>query len=144
MGEDLTQIRKTVDTLNNGDLAYRVMLRGPQNRARNVGGDVIDRRGSFKQWNTTNGLKGPFQQRQGDHLKPGEFVKVVVINRATGYMGTARVQLVLKRNDNDSSFDESNGDSLDGNFLSIVVPDITLRPRNLKIWAERNYDVEKG
>jgi hypothetical protein len=53
----------------------------------------------------------------------------VAINRATGYIGTARTPLT----------------SAAGNAMaSVEVPEITLRPPNLKIWAERISTVEQG
>ncbi|MFT6221873.1 MAG: hypothetical protein ACJA0C_001281, partial [Candidatus Endobugula sp.] len=96
---------------------------------------MTNRDASFEQWASDSLLSKPFQQREADHLRSGEFVKIVAINRATGYMGTARVQLT------------SAGDSVNGpatGLLSVTVPPITLTPPNLKIWAERNYDIKQG
>jgi hypothetical protein len=73
-------------------------------------------------------LTESFQKNKSDYIRPGEYIKIVAINRATGYMGTARVQLA-----------RSNlGD------LTVLAPPIVLSPPHLKIWAERKYNVEQG
>lgn len=108
--------------------AYRIMLRGDKgsrNRRGLSGGSF-----NYQSYASDHLMTEPFQTRKADHPKPGEYVKVVAINRATGYIGTTRVQLK----------------SASDNFgaLSVVVPEITLLPPNLKIWAERDYKVEYG
>ncbi len=113
-------------------VAYRIMLRGNRDWNLNVGGGV-DRRQSFEDWATEYQLTEPFQQREADHPRPGEFVKIVAINRATGYTGTARVQLSGAGNSN-----------LLSGLLDVETPEITMQPPKLKIWAERNYEIESG
>jgi len=108
-------------------ISYRVMLRGPRDWNLNIGG-AIDRSGSYSEWATEYQLTEPFQDKESDHIRPGETIKVVAINRATGYMGTARVPL-------NRTFEWD---------LTVLAPTITLRPPNLKVWAERKYDVEHG
>ena len=108
-------------------VAYRVLLRGRKDSHLNIGGGA--RTPDYTAWATANKMAEPFQQRDADHLKPGEFVKVVAINRATGYVGTARVEL---------KFEEG----VPG--ITVEAPEIAMAPPNLKIWAERVYDVEKG
>lgn len=114
----------------NNEVAYRVMLRGRSDSRLNVGGGVR-RNQSFEDWATEYQLEEPFRKRESDHPRPGEFIKIVAINRATGYTGTARVQL------------KSAGDNGTG-LLDVPAPRITLQAPNLKIWAERNYKVEQG
>jgi len=106
---------------------YRVMLRGPQDWSLNIGGRV-NRRESYEEWATDYQLTEPFQRKDSDYIRPGEIIKIVAINRATGYMGTASAKL-------SRSFA---GD------LTVLAPPIKLSPPNLKVWAERNYDVEQG
>jgi hypothetical protein len=115
-------------SLNADQVVYRAMLRGPDDFSYKSFGVLTNRDASFEQWASDSLLSKPFQQREADHLRSGEFVKIVAINRATGYMGTARVQLA------------SAGDSVNGpatGLLSVTVTPITLTPPNLKIWAER-------
>lgn len=108
---------------------YRIMLRGPKDSNINVGG--TNRAGNWNEWATRNQLEEPFSKQDGDHLRPGEWIRLVVINRATGYMGTQRIQL-------------SDASKNPGGFLNVPVEDIVMRPPNLKIWAERTYQVEHG
>jgi len=112
------------------EVAYRILFRGARDSNFNIGGG-INRSASFNEWATDYQLSEPFQNRRADHPRPGEFIKIVAINRATGYIGTARVLL-------ESS--SQNGASL----LDTVVPTITMRPPNLKVWAEREYEVASG
>ncbi|RCU52636.1 hypothetical protein DU002_01305 [Corallincola holothuriorum] len=103
---------------------YRMAMRGGRNSLNNVGaGKKFNER--YDDWATRNGFADAFKERKSNLLKPGEWVKLVVINRATGYMATQRVEL---KNLTQGS----------------VVPQITLTPPNLKIWAERKYKVEQG
>jgi hypothetical protein len=109
---------------------YRLLLRGPRDSPLNVGG-AINRRGTYTEWATRYKLEEPFRKREADHLKSGEWVRLVAINRATGYVGTQRLQL------NDAS-DNGSG------YLSLPVKDIEMLPPNLKIWAERDYTQQSG
>ncbi|GAA5215845.1 hypothetical protein ACFSJ3_10555 [Corallincola platygyrae] len=103
---------------------YRMALRGGRNSYTNVGaGKAHNQR--FEEWSSENGFTDAFKEKNSNHLKPGEWVKLVVINRATGYMGTQRVQL-------------------DNLTQPTSLNQITLYPPNLKIWAERKYKVEQG
>ncbi|RHW74803.1 Ig-like domain-containing protein [Colwellia sp. RSH04] len=111
-------------------VGYRVMLRGPSDSVLNMGGAITteERRGGYKEWATEYQLTEPFQKRKSDYIREGETIKIVAINRATGYIGTAKAQIKP----------QSRGD------LTVLAPPIALRPPNLKIWAERKYDVEQG
>jgi len=127
--DDEVNGRNSTDFNDDEDsFSYRVMLRGPRDTSINVGGG--SRTGGYEQWASDNFLSEPFQKREANHLKPGEFVRVVAINRATGYVGTQRVQL--------KSAGEFTGQ------LAVEVDDIEMRPPNLKIWAERDFEVEQG
>jgi hypothetical protein len=126
--------RKAVDyNAGENQVAYRIMLRGRNDSTLNVGGGV-DRRQSYEDWATEYQLSEPLRTRESDQPRPGEYIKIVAINRATGYTGTARVQLKSAGDPNKSST----------TLLDVEVPTITLLPPNLKIWAERDYTVEHG
>lgn len=62
-----------------------------------------------------------------DALNPGEPVTLVAINRPTGYVGTATVPLQL-----------NNG------RLDVEIPELALRPPNIKVHAERKSRIEHG
>lgn len=108
---------------------YRIMLRGPQDSALNVGG--TNRAGTWQEWATRNKLAEPFRKRESDYLKSGEWIRLVVINRVTGYMGTQRILL-------------SDASKNAYGLLNVPVSDTYLTPPNLKVWAERSYSVDGG
>ncbi|WP_323816513.1 hypothetical protein [Cellvibrio sp. NN19] len=108
---------------------YRLMLRGPMDNQLNVG--AINRSKNWEEWAEEYRLAEPFRERESDYLKSGEWVRLVVINRATGYMGTQRIQL------GDASKNA-------GSMLSVKMDDTYLQPPNLKIWAERDYTQTSG
>jgi len=68
---------------------YSFVSRGPSD----VQGVNFRTRNNFEEFNARNGLTESFQQRDGNFLRPGETIRVVAINRATGYIGTARTAL---------------------------------------------------
>ncbi len=70
------------------------------------------------------------QLDEADHLRTGELFEVWAINRVTGYMGKAELEMTPAQ--------ISNG------ILDTIVPTIEMRPPNLKVWAERVYDIEAG
>ncbi|MFB6260732.1 MAG: hypothetical protein ABEJ96_01120, partial [Thiohalorhabdaceae bacterium] len=61
---------------------------------------------------------------QGDQLKPGERVRLVAVNRATGYLGTKTVRL------------KATGDTATG-MLGIEAGTLRLQPPNLKVHVRR-------
>ncbi|ACE83427.1 hypothetical protein CJA_2502 [Cellvibrio japonicus Ueda107] len=108
---------------------YRLMLRGPMDHNLNIG--AINRSKNWEDWAEDYRLAEPLRKREADHLKSGEWIRLVVINRATGYVGTQRIQLT------DASMNS-------GSLLSVKLEDTFLEPPNLKIWAERKYTLDKG
>jgi hypothetical protein len=61
----------------------------------------------------------------------GEWIRLIALNRATGYLGSQRIQL-------------KDASQSPGGMLSFPVEDLVMRPPNLRIWAERRYEVEQG
>ncbi len=114
-----------------GKFAYTLRLVG--SRGRLYGGDVDGDSSEFSQWQMTEGVidDSPLYQREADHLRPGERVRIIAINRASGYLGSLSVPLQAA----------SSSDSFD---LSVNVEDIELLPPNLKVWAERQSRTELG
>lgn len=107
-------------------LYYRLMLRGP--RDSDLANSTV-RESAFTDWATRNQFTEPYRQRAADHLKSGEWVRLIAINRNTGYVGSQRVQL---------------SDASQGGLLSFPVPALVMRPPHLRVWAEREYEVEQG
>ncbi|NYZ65595.1 hypothetical protein H0A36_06190 [Endozoicomonas sp. SM1973] len=104
----------------NNSFFYQMMVRSPE--------DVF----SFKRqayddwsdWQAKNKMNPALFERKADHLRTGEPIRVIAINRATGYIGTALTTL--------------GGTQAGGNITS-PVPTIILSPPNLKVWATRRY-----
>ncbi|UXD86199.1 hypothetical protein [Thalassolituus hydrocarboniclasticus] len=78
----------------------------------------------FVEWQAKNKVTPSLQAFQADFLRTGEMVRIVVINRPTGYIGSARVAL---------------SGAKDGGDITVRVPPVVLAPPNLKVWATRRY-----
>ena len=79
-------------------------------------------------WEDAQGIAESLRGYTGDHLRPGEAIKIIAINRPSGYIGVVNTTAALPEN----------------GVIEIPSDDIVLRPPNLKVWAERIYTVEKG
>ena len=89
-------------------------------------------------WRTLTGSLGEWQQalatppelsgRKFDALRPEEEIKIIAINRPTGYIGIQIATIQPAKN----------------GFLDFEIPPILMREPNLKIKAERIYTVEAG
>jgi hypothetical protein len=115
---------------------YRMEMRGMQESASRISsqytrrdddGNVQTLDESFKRWQTKSGMNPAFYQRESNHLKPGEPIKVIAINRATGYLGSVRT--VINNN---------------GTNMAMPLPEIVMGPPNLKVWARHSYKVKEG
>jgi RHS repeat-associated protein len=84
--------------------------------------------GSRQEWQDALGLPPELSGRRFDALRPGEEIKIIAINRPTGYIGT---QIATIR-------------PAGQGFLDFNTPPIIMRAPNLKIRAERIYTVEAG
>jgi len=82
----------------------------------------------FLSWQTATGINPALYKKEADHLRIGERVKVILINRATGYIGTATTQV----------------GNVDEGKIDFPIDKIVMRPPNLKIKAERQFKVEQG
>ena len=85
----------------------------------------------FSTWQSESGINPDLHQRQADHLQPGDLIRIYAINRATGYLGVTETQLQAAGSSNNP-------------LLSFNIDPIRMAPPNLKIWAERNYDIKLG
>lgn len=94
--------------------------------------------GSFDAFQTRAGINPAFHQRKADHLRVGEFVKVIAVNRKTGYIGTVTTQVGNAATNSDGT------QGIGQSFVDFPINDIVMRPPNLKIKAERKYNVEAG
>jgi len=109
---------------------YRMLMRGDEHYANQGIHGVYNARTEFGDWQISSGMAPELQQYQGsDLVQPGETLEIWAINRVTGYVGKADVIV---------------GEGMTVGSVETLVPDITLRPPNLKIWAERRYTIEAG
>ena len=83
----------------------------------------------FEELQSRAGINPELHQRKADHLKPGDQIRVFAINRTTGYMGSV------------DTYIRGNGENGD---LSFPIEPILMGPPNLRIWAERNYEIKHG
>jgi hypothetical protein len=112
-----------------GSFRFTIHLRGEKEGIFGLSG--IDQGGKeFTKWQSAGGFKEEFQKRNANHLKPGEMVRIIAINRPTGYMGSVRYQL--------ESADVSSG------LMGFTGQRIQMSPPNLKVWAERKNKIEQG
>jgi hypothetical protein len=113
---------------------FSMMMRGPNAVPWDYfGGAGLADGESFSLMQSEAAMNPALHQRKADHIRPHEKIRVVAINRKTGYIGTART--------NYGSFAADSGTS--EGVVSMMVT-LGMKPPNLKIIAEREYIVAKG
>lgn len=110
-----------------GSFRFTIQLRGAVENTFALAGRNGE--ANFTKWQSAGGFTEEFQKRTANHLKSGEQVRIIAINRPTGYMGSARINL---------------NSALNGNMIDLNQARIQLTPPNLKIWAERKNKIEQG
>ncbi|MDP2745353.1 hypothetical protein [Pseudomonas sp.] len=110
-----------------GSFRFTIQLRGSAENTYALSGRSGE--ANFNKWQSAGGFTEEFQKRTANHLKSGEQVRIIAINRPTGYMGSTRINLNA---------------SLNGNMIDLNQARIQLTPPNLKIWAERKNKIEQG
>ncbi|WP_285960458.1 hypothetical protein [Pseudomonas tohonis] len=111
-----------------GSFRYTIQLRGSKENYLAMSGRTGE--AAFSKWQSAGGFKEEFQKRAANHLKAGETVRIIAINRPTGYIGSVKVELKSA--------------VASGNLLNFAEQRIELAPPNLKVWAERKNKIEKG
>ncbi|NVJ62429.1 MAG: hypothetical protein HWE27_18720 [Gammaproteobacteria bacterium] len=113
-----------------GEATYSIMVRGPNSapfdyvyKDRSAGTNF------YSAWQSEAEMNPALHQRKADHIRPQEKIRVIAINRKTGYMGSVRTTY---------------GKFITDGYISMTIDKIVMRPPNLKIIAERKYTVEKG
>ena len=121
-----------VDT-DDSAFRYQIRLRGNRSSRFDAGDgsffsdNNLGPDGEYARWAERSQLEPNLHQRNSDFLKPGEVIRIVAINRSTGYVGTQRHTL--------GSGEEA---------LRPIRQPLVMRPPNVRVWAEREYKVEKG
>ncbi|HEY9198696.1 MAG TPA: hypothetical protein VIR60_04955 [Gammaproteobacteria bacterium] len=103
---------------------YYSVLRGP------YGNNTYFQK-DFETWQADSGMNPDLYARDADHLRIGETIKLIAVNRKTGYIGTATAQV-------------GNAAQNGSGRIDFPIPDIVMRPPNLKIKAERSYNIQAG
>jgi len=107
---------------------YQIMIKGADAFFPNIYNYINVKRDTIQEWGEKTNVNPELRTKSADHLRVGEKVKVVLINRATGYIGTALAEVGHWDHDNDPNT----------NVLLNFSPDkIILRPPNLKFKVER-------
>jgi len=114
-----------------GSFRYTIHLRGTKEGMYDATGRYQGD-ANFAKWQSAGGFKEEFHKRTANHLKAGEMVRIIAINRPTGYMGSVRVQL------------QSASEASAGGLLNFAGQRIEMGPPNLKVWAERKSKIEQG
>lgn len=123
------ELYKTYSGVDDGQGAFRftIQLRGSAENYYAIAGRTGE--ANFTKWQSAGGFKEEFQKRTANHLKAGEQVRIIAINRPTGYIGSKSFQLQS---------------SLSGNVINLNSQQIQMGAPNLKIWAERKSKIESG
>jgi len=107
-------------------MQFSMLLRGPASAPF----DYLGYGNTYSQWQSAAGINPALHERKADHLRPHEKLKVVAINRKTGYIGTARTTYGTLTNGGEGAV----------SMFAVL----KMLPPNLKIIAEREYDVQSG
>jgi len=111
--------------------SYKIIIPGPV-ATRTDFSTRRFRAGYLGDWQESLGLPEDMRGRQADALRPGETVQIIAINRATGYIGSADAII------------QQAGSGTNPGRLDFDIPNIVLRPPNLKIQAKRTYRIAAG
>ncbi|WP_369157062.1 hypothetical protein [Candidatus Thiodiazotropha sp. LNASS1] len=118
-----------------GTFYYTIQIVGAREGRLNIHGYTSRWRSGadgFRQWQAKGQMNPAFYQREADHLRPGEPVQLIAINRATGYMGSLITAV------------KQAGSGNNPHEISFPIRDLMMGPPNLKVWAERTSKVEQG
>lgn len=89
---------------------------------------LFDRTIERRPWTPSVEGSSGFPNRKPDFLRVGEVVRVIAINRKTGYLGSSKIRLA----------------SLYSELENSTANDMILRPPNLKVIATRDFKAEAG
>ncbi|MFY0639804.1 MAG: hypothetical protein JXR16_02080 [Bermanella sp.] len=104
----------------NGNFSYTIAIRSTEDTA----SFRSARHGGWDKWQAASKMNPELHDHQSDFIRNGEQLRIVAINRATGYIGTVITELTGPR---------------DGGNVTVPVPPIIMGPPNLKAWATRRY-----
>jgi hypothetical protein len=99
------------------------LFRGPGDDWRNQSA------GDWQAYQASSNLNSELRGYKADHLRIGEKIRVIMINRATGYVGSA-IGIY--------------GENTRQGLISFTPPPVVMRPPNIRIKARRKYEIESG
>jgi hypothetical protein len=113
---------------------YQLMMRGPESFFPVDYGYLGIERDTIEQWGAKTKLNPGLRKRKADHFRMGEKVKVIIINRSSGYIGTTEAEIGFEEDDDPET----------PPLIHFSPERIILRPPNLKIKAERVFQIKSG
>ncbi len=121
---ELAQSRASQDggVDDNSEIFYQFLVRGPRSNT------LLYR--DFSAFQSDALMNPELHERQSDHLRAQEPIKIIAINRRTGYIGTVSTEYM----------DYQNNPGL----ISFPIDKLIMRPPNLKVLAERKSRIEAG
>jgi hypothetical protein len=106
---------------DDGNFSYTIAIRSTEDTA-------ASKRKWFnlkwQDWQAASQMNPELHGHKSDYIRNGEQLRIVAINRATGYIGTQIQELTGPR---------------DGGDVTVPVKPIIMKPPNLKVWATRSY-----
>lgn len=105
----------------NGNFSYTIAIRSTEDTA------ASKRRWNntkWQDWQAANQMNPELHAHKSDFIRNGEQLRIIAINRATGYIGTQIQELT---------------GPIDGGDVTVPVNPIIMMPPNLKVWATRRY-----
>ncbi|MGR6871837.1 hypothetical protein ACU6U9_05905 [Pseudomonas sp. HK3] len=106
----------------NGNFSYTIAIRSTEDMAATR--RTWAKTGTWENWQALSKMNPDLHAHKSDFIRNGEQLRIVAINRATGYIGTVITELTGPR---------------DGGDVTVPVPPIIMGPPNLKAWATRRY-----
>jgi hypothetical protein len=111
------------DTSVSSSFNFRVAVRSPED----MFSSSAMYNGNFVEFQAKQKVNPDLQSYKADFIRTGERIRIVMINRATGYIGSAITPLTP---------------TYAGGDISVYVPPILMGPPNLKVWTTRRFGRE--
>jgi hypothetical protein len=105
----------------NGNFSYTIAIRSTEDTAASKR-KMINLQ--WQDWQAASQMNPELHAHKSDFIRNGEQLRIVAINRATGYIGTQIQELTGPK---------------DGGDVTVPVKPIIMNPPNLKVWATRSY-----
>lgn len=112
---------------NDGKFYYRMLIPGPLGNL-NYGFGAGRSSAALISWQEAIGMPEEMRGRKANALRPGEQIKLIAVNRPTGYIGTVTATL----------------QNPTAGRLDFPIDQIEMRPPNLRIRASRTYQIDGG